>query len=101
MSCAVFGTVYRVDLVTVSESHATETAEQTLVELEQKVARKRSSLELEAAQSSKRPKSKGKGKGKSKEETVALPQPARELSAEDRVLIDLEQLECDDVEIVP
>ena len=101
MSHECFGTVYRVDLVTVSESHATEQAEQTLVELEQRVSRKRTAKEIEDAQKSKRPKGKGKGKLKGKEDADDVAEPEKELSAEDKVLIDLVDLECDDVEIVP
>eukprot|EP00435_Cladocopium_sp_Y103_P042177 s2495_g11.t1 len=85
----VFDKVYRVDLVTVTEAHATETAEQTLVELEAKVRRKRTSDEIEAAQPPKRAKGKGKGKGKNasdKEEQGALADARKEISEEDKVL---------------
>ena len=57
--------------------------------------------EIEDAQKSKRPKGKGKGKLKGKEDADDVAEPEKELSAEDKVLIDLVDLECDDVEIVP
>ena len=100
MTCPVFGSVYRVDLVTIKQIHAEEEAESQMVELEQRVSRKRTTTER-AGNGAKRVKGRGKGKGK--EDAPMIEEPSAQALADDEVLQSIVDLECasdDDVQIV-
>ena len=94
----VLGTTYRVDIAQISWSQAEEQAEQTLVEAERKVVRKRTAQEELAAAAPKR------GKGKKAADDKAQDQQPKELTdeqkAQEAILIDLIDLDADDC-IVP
>lgn len=101
MTCPVFGSVYRVDLVTIKQTHAEEEAESQMVELEQRVSRKRTTTERAGSNGAKRVKGRGKGKGK--EDAPMIEEPSAQALADDEVLQTIVDLECasdDDVQIV-
>ncbi len=94
----VLGVTYRVDIAQISWSQAEEQAEQTLVEAERRVVRKRTAQEELSAAAPKR------GKGKKANATQAPAEQPKELTdeqkAEDAILIDLIDMDADDC-IVP
>lgn len=94
----VLGTTYRVDIAQISWSQAEEQAEQTLVEAERKVVRKRTAQEELAAAAPKR------GKGKKAADDKAQDQQPKELTdeqkAQEAILVDLIDLDADDC-VVP
>lgn len=95
----VLGTTYRVDIAQISWSQAEEQAEQTLIEAERKVIRKRTAQEELAAAAPKR----GKGK-KANQQDDSKQEDVKELTdeqkAEEAILIDLIDMDADDC-IVP
>ena len=96
---AVFGTCYRVDLLSVSTKWSHEQSETEVLEMEAAVKRKRTLKEEAEAKAPKKGKTKGKGKGKNVVPVEEDPPTAEALEA-DAALEGLSDMETEDCVIV-